>query len=87
ASDVPFTLTNLELTVLRQDRENLGGFRPVATLVPVSGDLEINLGPLDGERGPIVFESATVFPNLVEDLMREPNGVVFRVANFDVIDE
>ncbi len=88
ASDVPFTLENLEITVMRQDRQQGGGFRPVATLRPSGGaDLSLNLGPFDSERGPIIFENTDIFPNLVEELMREPTGLVFKVANFDVTDE
>ncbi|MFW5875201.1 MAG: hypothetical protein ACOCXM_00560 [Myxococcota bacterium] len=87
-SNVPFTLANLEISALRQDRRGGGEFRPVATLVPSSGDdLELNLGPFDPERGPIIFENANIFPSVVEELMREPTGVIFKVANFDVMNE
>ncbi|MGA9520478.1 MAG: IPT/TIG domain-containing protein [Myxococcaceae bacterium] len=84
---VPFTLTNLELSVMRQDRSVGGIFRPVATLKPAGGDvLSINMGPFDSERGPIIFENTTIFPNVVDELIREPAGLVFKVANFDVLD-
>lgn len=83
---IPFTISNLEIAVLRQDRAAGGGFRPVGTLRPRS-ELSINLGPLDGERGPIVFEDSEVFPSVVDELLREPTGVIFKVSNFDVTDE
>ncbi|MBW7473088.1 hypothetical protein QQF73_17930 [Marinobacter sp. M216] len=89
--NVPFTLRNLEITVLQQ----IGGrdtFLPVATLVPSSelatgSPLTINLGGSTNERGPFLFSSREVFPNLVESLMRNPASLVFRVANYDVEDE
>ncbi len=83
---VPFTMENLEISVLRQDRGRDGTFRPVGTLRPRE-PISINLGPLDPERGPIVFENSEIFPNLVDDLLRDPTGLVFQVANFDVTDE
>ncbi|QSP96116.1 hypothetical protein LPB19_06935 [Marinobacter salinisoli] len=89
--NVPFTLRNLEVTVLQQ----IGGrdrFLPVATLVSSSelatgSPLTINLGGGTNERGPFLFTSREVFPNLVESLMRNPASLVFRVANYDVEDE
>ena len=51
------------------------------------GDLAFNLGPLDSERGPVIFENTDIFPNLVESLLREPSGLLFKVANYDVVDE
>src|SRR5690606_25572273 len=45
------------------------------------------LGPLVPERGPIVFRTTQVFPQLVEDLMRNPRGLVFRFSNYDMVDE
>ncbi|MDO3723271.1 hypothetical protein QVZ43_16255 [Marinobacter sp. chi1] len=89
--NVPFTLSNLEVTVLQQ----VGGrdtFLPVATLVSSSelatgSSLTINLGGNTNERGPFLFSSREVFPNLVESLMRNPASLVFRVANYDVEDE
>jgi hypothetical protein len=64
----------------------------VATLISnselISGTpLEVNLGAFTLERGPFLFASRDVFPNLVENLMRNPSGLLFRVANFDISDE
>lgn len=91
-SDLAFTITNIELSVLQQDRGVGLSFRPIATLRPSGASDPLaqpsfNLGPLDPERGPIIFENVEVFPNLIDDLMREPTGLVFKVANFDVLDE
>lgn len=87
-SDVPFTIENLEISVLRQDRAQGGSYRPVGTLRPSGGEkLSMNLAPNDIERGPILFENTDIFPNLVDELLREPTGLVFKVANFDVVDE
>lgn len=88
---VPLTLSNLEITVLQQvgSRDQ---FLPVATLVSNSElttgtPLTINLGGSFTERGPFVFGSREVFPNLVEALLRNPSALVFRIANYDVVDE
>jgi hypothetical protein len=89
--DIPFTVSNIEVTVLQQSG-NTGKFQPVATLISnselISGTpLEVNLGAFTLERGPFLFASRDVFPNLVENLMRNPSGLLFRVANFDISDE
>lgn len=91
-SNIAFSLTNVEITARQQDRRSGLGFRPIASLRPVGADDPLsqptfNLGPLDPERGPIIFESTAVFPKLVDALMREPTGLVFEVVNFDVLDE
>lgn len=87
-SEVPFTMTNIEVTVLRQDRAGDGSFQPVATLSPASDPgASFSLGPLDSERGPIIFQNTAIFPNLAEELLREPTGLIFEVANFDLLDE
>jgi hypothetical protein len=91
-SDIAFTITNLEVSVLQQDRRNSLRFRPIATLRPTgatdpTNQPSFNLGPFDPERGPIIFENVNVFPNLIDDLMREPTGLIFEVVNFDILDE
>ncbi|UCE60817.1 MAG: hypothetical protein JSU63_03520 [Phycisphaerales bacterium] len=90
--DIPFTVHNIELTGLLQDPFDRSSFQPVATLLPASeslggGGLEVSLGPFAQERGPFVFENREVFPTLVEDLMKYPRGLIFKVANFDIVDE
>ncbi len=89
--DIAFTISNIELSVLEQGRTR-DSFVPVATLLPNStlttgAPAVFNIGPFDEPRGPILFSSRDVFPNLVEDLMRSPRGLLFRLANFDITDE
>lgn len=91
-SDIAFTVTNLEISVQQQDRRSGRGFRPIATLRPAgatdpASQPKYNLGPFDPERGPVIFQNVDVFPNLVDDLMREPTGLIFQVVNFDILDE
>ncbi len=91
-SNLAFTITNIEVSLLQQDRLTGLSLRPIATLRPTGADDAtsqpvFNLAPLEQERGPIIFENATIFPNRIEDLMREPTGLVFDVVNFDVLDE
>ncbi len=90
--DTAFTMSQLEITAMQQDPENKERFLPVATLVPASqlttGQIpSYTTGPFVPERGPFVFTSREVFPSLVEDLMRNPRGLLFKVANFNVTDE
>lgn len=88
AGDIAFTIRNLQLTALIQDPQDPTKFTPVATLLPESGpDASFNLGPLVPERGPIVFSNDQVFPKLIEDLLRNPRGLVFRFSNYDIVDE
>jgi len=89
--DTAFNISNLELTALTQDPTNRSVFVPVATLlsaltVDTGANPQYALSP-QGERGPFVFKSTEVYPSLVEDLMRSPRGLLFKVANFDVVDE
>lgn len=90
-SDIPFTMSNLEVTALMQDPYNRRRLSPVASLLPASmlttGDFEVYLGPFIQERGPFIFKSTDVFPSMVEDLMKNPRGLIFKVANFDITDE
>ncbi len=90
--DIAFTMTNLEVTALLQDPVDRNRFVPVATLVPsiqlITGEIpSITTGVFVPERGPFIFTSRDVFPSLVEDLLRDPRGLIFKVANFDVLDE
>ncbi|MHC5108841.1 MAG: hypothetical protein ACYTHJ_03065 [Planctomycetota bacterium] len=91
-SDVAFSLSNLEITVSAPDPVNRASFVPIATLIPnstlVTGEPAVyNLGVLGSSRGPIMFSSRDVFGSMVEDLMRDPRGLLFEFANFDLTDE
>lgn len=91
-SDVAFTVTNIEISVLKQDRQTTNRFIPIASLrlegaADPTQQPAFNLGPFDPERGPFIFRNTNIFPTLVEDLMREPQGLVYRVVNFDLLDE
>lgn len=85
--DIAFTIGNIEVSALQQGGPGRKQFLPVATLVPAGGNDTFNLGPLIPERGPFIFQNTDVFPNLVDNLLREPRGLVLKVANFDMTDE
>ena len=101
AGDIPFSISDLELTVLQQNPRDRRQFLPVASLQPASNpELVLNLGPagFGGERGPFVFSACTgpgcgpvetgqVFPSQIEDLLKNPRGLVVKLANFEVQDE
>ena len=87
-ANVAFSISNLEVTVSERSPDSTFRLIPVATLVANSGpDTTYNLGPFNRTRGPLVFSSRDVFPNLVEKLMRDPGSLVFTIANFDMTDE
>ncbi|MDQ4134043.1 MAG: hypothetical protein M3179_12775, partial [Actinomycetota bacterium] len=86
--DIAFNIKNVQLTAHIQDPENPERLTPIATLAPQNEPATgYNLGPFVPPKGPVVFESQTVFPALVQDLLAHPRGVVFRFSNFDVTDE
>ncbi len=86
--DIAFSISNLQVTAFLQDPRVPGRLVPIATLVPENEPASgYNLGPITPERGPLVFVASQVFPSLVEQLMRDPSGLVFKIANFDVTDE
>lgn len=90
--NLAFSIDGLEITVSERSPESASRLIPVATLVAhstlVTGDnATFNLGPFDQTRGPIVFSAQDVFPNLIEQLMRDPSSLVFTIANFDMTDE
>src|SRR5262249_6292909 len=78
----------LQVTAFIQDPTDPTRLTPVATLLPeAEPDGGFNLGPLVPERGPFIFKNDTIFPNLVESLMADPRGLVFKISNFDISDE
>jgi thrombospondin type 3 repeat protein len=88
AGNVGFTAKNLQIAALIQDPNDPTRLTPIATLIPDSGlDTSFTLGPLVPPKGPIVFSSSTVFPQLIDELMKDPRGLVFRFANYDIVDE
>ncbi len=88
AGSIAYRIKNVQVTALVQSPDDPTELVPVATLVPEAEPADgYSLGPLVPERGPIVVASTTVFPARVEDLMRNPRGLVFRLSNYDIVDE
>jgi len=91
AGNIPFNISNLELTALAQDPNDRRQLIPVASLTPQNSNLEsVNIGALgDTARGPFVFstEQGGVFPSEVEQLMKNPRGLIVQLANFDIVDQ
>ncbi len=83
--NVPFTVSNIEVSALWQDPLDPSRLVPIASLRP-TGQNSYNLGPLNPSVGPLIFNTTSVFPATVEQLMRSPRGLVFRVVNFDITD-
>ncbi|MBT8093932.1 MAG: hypothetical protein KJP08_03905 [Gammaproteobacteria bacterium] len=86
--DIPFTISNLELSAQTQDPLDRRRMIPVAALVPENEGLgNVNIGTLgDPSRGPFVFRTVSVFPQQVQELMKNPRGLVVQLANFDITD-
>lgn len=88
ASDLAYTISNLQVTAFMQDPQDPTRLKPVATLLPDSEPQEgFHLGPLVPERGPFIFSNDIIFPQLVESLMKNPRGLVFTISNYDIEDE
>lgn len=85
-TNVAFTVRNIEITVMAQDARQRSALAPVATLF-AANDATIDIGPLTSERGPFRFISHSTYPSLIEGLMKNPRGLVFRVANYTLEDE
>lgn len=86
--NIAFNIADVQITAFVMDPNDPSRLVPVATLAPQgSADTSYNLGPLIPQRGPLVFASDEVFPSMIEELMRDPRGLVFKVANFDITDE
>ena len=83
-----FKVKNLQIAAFFQDPRNPARLIPIATLLPDSGvPNEFAMGPLVPERGPFVFTNDQIFPALIQDLMLDPRGLTFKIANYDVEDE
>src|SRR5262245_6237126 len=88
ASPIAYGLTNLQVTALIVDPHNPLELVPVATLVPEAEPPDgFALGPLVPARGPILMTSQNIFPSRVEELMANPQALVFKISNFDILDE
>lgn len=86
--DIAFNISNVQVSAFIQDARIPGRLVPIATLVPEQEPASgYTLGPLVPTRGPLVFVADQVFPALVEQLMQDPTGLVFKISNFDITDE
>lgn len=87
-SDLAYRVQNLQVTALILDPLDHSRLTPVATLTPDFEPKEgFTLGPLVADRGPIIFSNDTIIPSLVESLMANSTGLIFRISNYDIVDE
>ncbi len=87
-SNLAYRVKNLQVTAFIQDPLDHTRLTPVATLLPDSEPAEgYTLGPLVADRGPIIFSNSTIVPTLVESLMANSSGLIFRISNYDIINE
>ena len=86
--NVAFNVRNLQIAALIQDPDNPSTLTPIATLLPDSEPATgFSLGPLVAAKGPIIFSNTDASPELVQQLMQNPRGLVFRFSNYDIVDE
>ena len=86
-SDVAFTLRDIELSLIVRDNKNPDAYKPIATLLPINTDLEVNIGPLAASRGPILFHADAPIPSEIEAIMKNPTPYAVEVANYNLVDE
>lgn len=88
ASGLAYSVRNIQVSAFIQDPQDPTVLKPVATLLPDSEPAEgFHLGPLVPARGPFIFSNDLIVPQLVEDLMKNPRGLVFAISNYDISDE
>ena len=87
-SNLAYRVKNLQVTAFVQDPQDRSRLTPVATLLPdIEPEDGFTLGPLVTNRGPLIFSNTTIVPSLVESLMRNTSGLVFRISNYDIVNE
>lgn len=87
-SNIAFNIKNIQVTAFIQDPSRFGKLIPVATLTPDNyPDEGFTLGPQVPERGPFIFSNDTIFASVVQQIMLNPKGLVFKISNYDIIDE
>ena len=87
-SNLAYRVKNLQVTAFIQDPLDHSRLTPVATLLPDAEPADgYTLGPLVTDRGPLIFSNTTIVPSLVESLMQNGSGLVFRISNYDIINE
>ena len=87
-STLAFRIKNLQVTAFIADPRDPTALVPVATLLPDSEPADgFTLGPLMRNRGPFIFSNTTIIPSLVESFLSNPTGLVFKISNYDIIDE
>jgi hypothetical protein len=90
AGDVAFTMENVEVTALIPNPRNLISFTPIGTLLADEGtETTYNLGTIDTRRGPFRFATrpGNINPDFMEELLRNPENIIFEVSNFKIVDE
>ncbi len=82
--DFTLSFSNIQISV---HKKVLGALVPIATLFLPEGFGDLQISPLlDDDKGKnIIFANSDVPANLVEELMRDVPGLVFRVSNYTVV--
>ncbi|MBL9168141.1 MAG: hypothetical protein JNN07_10405 [Verrucomicrobiales bacterium] len=81
---VSFKLSNLSVLALKPNPNNSTNFQTVATLKPAIPDLFL---PPNGTVGPVNVVADDVNPDIIKELLAQPSGLIFKVVNFDLIND
>jgi len=87
-STLAYRIQNLQVTAFIQDPQDRLRLTPVATLLPDNEPEEgFTLGLFVTDRGPLIFSNSDIVPTLVESLMANSSGLIFRISNYDIINK
>ncbi len=92
ASNIPFNIRNLEISVRKINPRDRNKFIAVASLLPAT-PLQtdgVNIGVIgDVARGPFIFttESDAVYAQQVDELLKSPETLLIDLINYDLVDE
>ena len=85
-SNVAFSMSDLQVTVFFQDPEKPDKLLPIGTLKPAVD--KYNFG-VNEKKDNQVFEApaGSIFAATLEALMENPQGLIFKVSNYNITDE
>ena len=83
--DTTFTIEDLEITVLYRSESNPSGYETIGQAVQPSEDRAYSLTP-GQSKGPLAFNMELLLAT-AERLMRAPQGILFEVVNYRLLDE
>lgn len=81
---VSFQMSNLSVMALKPNPNNSTNFQTVATLTPTIPAVVL---PPNGSVGPVNVVAEDVNADIIRELLARPSGLIFKVVNFDLIND